>query len=66
VRIRLYGGADDDRIRTLLALPDGGLLATGESTSAGGDAEGNRGSTDAWAMRLGPDGEVLFVSVHRH
>jgi hypothetical protein len=48
---RSYGALHDEYLNSLEALPDGGVLIGGNSTSLGD-------SSEAWILRLGPDGRL--------
>lgn len=51
---RVIGGTANDRPRGLASAPDGGAVAVGFTGSRGA------GQRDLWAVRIGPDGAVLW------
>lgn len=60
-----YGGTGMDVIYGALAMPDGGMLLLGDTTSNDGDLMDVRVNTsdnygDAWAVRTRADGEVVW------
>ncbi|MDR1036939.1 MAG: hypothetical protein LBT40_10305 [Deltaproteobacteria bacterium] len=57
---KTYGGTGFDQFDSVSATSDGGLIAAGRSSSSDGDAEGNRGLTDAWILKLDKDGAVQW------
>ena len=54
---RVFGGAQNDRIRNLIATADGGFLASGFTAS---DGVGNR---NALVLRLDADGNIVWERV---
>ncbi|NBB82013.1 MAG: hypothetical protein GVY28_01260 [Alphaproteobacteria bacterium] len=57
---RTYGGAANDRARTVIALPDGGGAFAGFSAS-GADPDAEVATDrDAWVVRFDADGAVLW------
>lgn len=53
-----FGGANDDRTAGIAALPEGGFVITGYTTSFG------NGNMDSWFMRLSADGEMVWNKVY--
>ena len=51
---KTFGGAEDDGVVALTALPDGGLAAAGWTASKGA------GSADAWVLRLDAAGNLVW------
>lgn len=54
---RTYGGPEKDTARALINTSDGNLLLAGTITYV---TEGNRKDTDAWVMKLTPQGEIIW------
>lgn len=54
------GGSAEDTLTAVAALPDGGCVAIGSSTSMDGDLSAARGGADAWLVRLSRQGELLY------
>ena len=52
---RLFGGFYDETLRSIAATPDGGAIVASNTRSLG---ERND-RTEAWLLRLGPDGAVI-------
>src|SRR5262245_52047664 len=58
---RSYGGTSWDYLEVLVATPDGGFVAAGNSRSLDGDRQAPRyGSSDAWVVRLNANGDLLW------
>lgn len=55
---RAFGGAANDRARSIAAAPDGGLVVAGFTRSRGA------GDGDAWILRLDRDGALVWDSVY--
>ncbi len=53
------GGSSADKLLSILKTPDGGYLATGYSASNDIDVTNNKGSTDAWIVKLSPDAKAI-------
>lgn len=49
------GGSGTDNLRSICRTDDGGFLLAGYSDSNDGDAAGNHGNKDLWAVKLGPE-----------
>ncbi|MDR1035372.1 MAG: hypothetical protein LBT40_01985 [Deltaproteobacteria bacterium] len=56
----LLGGSGSDAFTAAGAAPDGGVALAAQSDSPDGHFGPSRGGTDAWTVRLGPDGAVLW------
>ncbi|MEE4382611.1 MAG: hypothetical protein V2J02_11490 [Pseudomonadales bacterium] len=60
--LRVYGAGGDERLNTLLALQDGGVLVSGETTSFALAWSGDPGNApaveDSWLLRLDAAGRV--------
>jgi hypothetical protein len=52
------GGSGKDFATSIQQTADGGFVAAGLSESSNGDVSGNRGSSDAWFVKLSPDGAL--------
>jgi len=52
--MKTCGGIQDDRLYDIVLLPDGNLIACGETTRDDGN-----GGSDGWLVTVDPDGEVL-------
>ncbi len=48
------GGTDNDFGNSIQLTNDGGYVIAGQAISKNGDISGNRGSTDAWVIKLKP------------
>ncbi|MDR1041972.1 MAG: hypothetical protein LBR80_17760 [Deltaproteobacteria bacterium] len=56
----LLGGSGEDEFTAAAAGPDGGAALAVRSDSPDGDFGPSRGGSDAWVVRLGPDGAVRW------
>lgn len=59
---KVFGGSDNDRLWSILPLPDGTWLLGGTSSSgvSGNKTTPNRGDADFWLLKISPDGEKLW------
>jgi hypothetical protein len=57
---RTLGGSAGERAAGVSALPGGGCIVYGETTSSDGDVQELRGSADIWLVRLDADGKTLW------
>lgn len=57
---RTYGGTMDDKLRGGIALPGGGYILLGYTTSNDGDVSGNHGQGDAWLLRIDGLGNLVW------
>ena len=53
-----YGGSEQERPHSILAVGDGYIMA-GESGSSDGDVSGNNGDDDMWVIKVDEDGNVV-------
>ncbi|MFB6340214.1 hypothetical protein ACE1ET_00750 [Saccharicrinis sp. FJH62] len=54
------GGSNDDAFNSVCLTTDGGCLVVGETLSVDGDITFNKGSSDAWVIKLDSDGNVVW------
>jgi uncharacterized repeat protein (TIGR01451 family) len=59
------GGTADDFLSRIVALPDGGYLASGYTSSNDFDVTNNHGRSDAWLVKLSPDAKVIKGQVQQ-
>ncbi len=52
---KTYGGSQTDRFTSISLTSDGGYTLAGFSSSTDGDVTENKGQTDLWVVKLGPD-----------
>lgn len=57
---KTYGGPGSDTAYSIVRLGDGGFIIGGSSTSSSGDVKMNRGSTDAWLLKLTAIGDTVW------
>lgn len=55
---KTYGGSGDDFFSAAVILPDGDIVAVGDTDSNGGDFSPTRGDSDALVAQLTSDGEL--------
>jgi len=60
---RLYGGSSYERLQTIIATPDGGYIAGGNTASRNGDVTGPNGSNNLWVMKLDAAGAIQWQQV---
>ncbi|RMA65821.1 hypothetical protein [Ulvibacter antarcticus] len=58
---RYFGGSNNDRSYDALQTDDGGFLMIGASESTDFDITDDKGSYDFWAVRLSPQGDLLWT-----
>ncbi len=54
------GGSNFDVINDIVAIPSGGFMVVGSSSSADIDLDGNYGGQDVWVMHIGGGGAVVW------
>ncbi|HCK22592.1 MAG TPA: hypothetical protein DHW15_10640 [Bacteroidetes bacterium] len=54
------GGSGSDIINDIVAIPSGGYMVVGSTTSTDIDLDGNYGGQDVWVMRIGGGGAVVW------
>lgn len=57
------GGSAVDRLRSVVALPDGGVVAVGHTWSNNGDVPNNLGGMDGWVLKLDSAGNLAWSMV---
>lgn len=57
---RCVGGSDSDGFQSVQETASGDFLLVGETLSNDGDVLGNHGEHDAWIVKLGSSGELLW------
>lgn len=57
---KTYGGQADDRLKDLIQLEDGSLVAVGFAVSSDGDVQQNQGGKDIWVVKMDATGELLW------
>lgn len=57
---KCLGGSGNEFAGEVYALPDGGFIVAGSTTSNNGDITLNRGATDAWIIRLNNQGGIVW------
>lgn len=58
---RYFGGTSNDRSYDALQTNDGGFLMIGASESTDFDIIDDKGSYDLWAVRLSPNGDLIWT-----
>ena len=53
-----YGGSQDEFFDSTVNTSDGGLIIAATTKSNDGDVTGNHGDSDAWFLKLNPDGSI--------
>jgi uncharacterized repeat protein (TIGR01451 family) len=54
------GGRDRDETRSIIQTKEGGYIVAGLTQSNDGDVSGNRGSQDAWVIKLSSSGNIQW------
>jgi len=57
---RTYGGSMEDKLRGAVAMPGGGFMLLGFTTSNNGDVSGNHGQGDVWLVRINSEGSITW------
>lgn len=57
---RYFGGTNNDRVYQVIEAQDQGFLMVGASESNDFDVTDSRGSYDFWAVRVNPQGDLLW------
>ena len=57
------GGSGEEKVYDIIELPDGGVVAVGQSNSPDGDVGTLLGSYDAWVVRLDATGNLVWARV---
>jgi hypothetical protein len=59
--VQIFGGSDEDEIRSASLTDDNGLFMAGQSRSTDGDVPSNKGFYDSWFLRLDKNGKLLWT-----
>jgi len=57
-----YGGSSDEQPYSVVQLVDGDYLVSGMTASSDGDVTGQHGAQDAWVVKVGSSGTLLWQS----
>ncbi|MCT8340617.1 T9SS type A sorting domain-containing protein [Flavobacteriaceae bacterium TK19130] len=55
-----YGGSDEDRVASIIALPNGNYAISGLSFSNDGSVSGNNGERDFWVLEIDSEGALQW------
>jgi len=58
--VKNYGGTEDDSFNKLILSPNGNLYCLGQSRSSDIDVSINKGSIDAWLVKLDSLGNIIY------
>lgn len=59
-----YGGSADESISDIILPGDGTLLASGSTASSDGNVSSNNGGEDAWIIKTGLSGDLLWENTY--
>jgi hypothetical protein len=57
---KTFGGADVDRLSSIVKTSDGGYIAVGTTASSDGDVSKNKGATDVWVIKIDANGNKVW------
>jgi hypothetical protein len=57
---RTYGGSSSDVCWAVVVTLDGGYVLAGSTNSTDGDVTSNNGAADLWAVKIDPQGNILW------
>lgn len=61
---KCYGGSSNDRAYSAIQTSDGGYLVCGYTDSNDGDVTLNKGNSDAWLVKVNPDGSINWQKTY--
>ena len=61
---RLYGGSDDESLKSIAQTPNGDLYAAGETESNNFDVSGNHGGYDFYVLRMRKTGVLTWARTY--
>ncbi len=61
---KTYGGSAEDGGACVIAIPDGGYLVCGSTSSSDGDIHNNKGGFDAWLLKLDGNGDTIWTKTY--
>jgi hypothetical protein len=60
-----FGGTKEETIsRSMVPMPDGGIIFTGAAFSNDGDMHGNRGDADFWIVKMDASGDTVWTRTY--
>lgn len=61
---KCFGGAMDDEAQQIIPTPDGNYLLIGSTASNDGDISATHGQTDAWIIKIDPNGDIIWQKTY--
>jgi hypothetical protein len=61
---KTFGGTNDDRANSIVALADGGCVIAGLTYSNDGDVTVNKGGVDYWVIKLNASGAIVWQKTY--
>jgi hypothetical protein len=61
---KVYGGSEDDEIRSIRKTKDGNYIVAGSSKSSDKDVLLNKGYYDFWLLKLSSNGEIIWSKTY--
>ena len=61
---RTYGGSLNDGVNDMIVTPDNGYIIAGYTASNDGDVSLNKGTTDAWVIKLDVSGNIVWEKTY--
>lgn len=58
---KVFGGTNDDFLRSMMTMPDGSIMVTGQSESNDGDLPSNHGKDDLTLLKINNKGEKVWL-----
>lgn len=59
-----FGGSGNDRITSILLMPNNELSVFGYSTSSDGDIDFNNGNSDLWVFQINQSGDIVWSKTY--